>query len=225
MIGRHMLLAMPDPPARRPDWSRWEYEITWRYGPVILLLVGLAMLGAGISGICGTSISLTIIPVGFVCLVAGVALPRIQGRFTAGPQGISGEMRPWDERFYISGPAVAPKKDVVVEGPTAKVLIEAVPGSVVATQAPTLGDVWDALRQAGIRPEQSTMGYAHLRMPDGRVMSLPSPRMLDWRPASEDLLGILRSWDVHPVASGKYPAPSDLPSTKATGPVSPRITG
>lgn len=32
---------------------------------------------------------MTLLPIGLVCLLAGVVLPRIEGVFTAGPQGIS----------------------------------------------------------------------------------------------------------------------------------------
>ena len=57
--------------------ARWEYRILWRYGALFLVVVGLLAMGFGASDLAGTAISLTLLPVGFVCLVAGVVLPRI----------------------------------------------------------------------------------------------------------------------------------------------------
>ena len=82
----------------------------WRYGPLSLVLVGLSLLGFGASGLCGTAISLALLPLGFVCFIAGVALPRIEGMFTAGPHGISGRMlavHEIDTMYTATAPALA----------------------------------------------------------------------------------------------------------------------
>lgn len=50
-------------------------------------------------------------PIGFVCPVAGVILPRVEGHLTAGPSGLSAEVLPVHEldqpRYFVSGPALA----------------------------------------------------------------------------------------------------------------------
>ena len=66
--------------------ARWEYRILWRYGPLGLVVAGAALLAIGASGLCATAVSVTLLPIGLVCLVAGVVLPRIEGNFTAGPE-------------------------------------------------------------------------------------------------------------------------------------------
>jgi hypothetical protein len=35
-----------------------------------------------------TAVSVTLLPIGLVCLLAGVVLPRIEGVFTTGPRGV-----------------------------------------------------------------------------------------------------------------------------------------
>ena len=220
---------MQELPSSGSRGPRWEYMIPWLYGPLTLVVVGLALLGFGSSGLAGTSISVTMLLIGFICLVIGVALPRVEGSFTAGPEGITAQMRPVDEvekSFTATGPALAPAGEIVIEGETARVKVEAVPGKVeVAAPVPALGDVWDALEDAGFYPREAAGGTAFLQTPDGRSMSLPNRGFLDWRPVSEDLLAILRSWGVRPAASGKYHAPPHLPPDKATGPVSAKVTG
>ncbi len=58
---------------------RWEYRILWRYGPLGLVVAGAALLAIGASGLCATAVSVTLLPIGLVCLLAGVVLPRIEG--------------------------------------------------------------------------------------------------------------------------------------------------
>jgi hypothetical protein len=217
---------MPDVPASGRTRPRWEYQITWLYGPLILVVVGLALLGFGASGVSGTSISVAMLPIGLACLLAGVALPRIEGSFTAGPQGITAQMRPVDaiETFTVTGRAVTLMDNLVIEGDKARVIVDTSPEDVAGTRIPTLGDVWDALDQAGIVPTTVGLGHAHLEMPDSRTMSLPNRGFLDWRPASEDLLMILRTWGVQATVSGKYPVPPDLPPDNATEPIFPHMS-
>src|SRR6266571_5650932 len=89
---RHILLRMQNPAVPGVGEPRWEYKILWRYGALLLTAVGLLAMGFGAAGVCGTAISVTLLPLGFICLVAGVVLPRIEGKFTAGPSGLSAEI-------------------------------------------------------------------------------------------------------------------------------------
>src|SRR5229473_3168962 len=59
----------------------------------------------------------------------------------------------------------------------------------------------------GFRDLGAAMGRRYLEAPDGRTFELTNRGFLDWRPASGDLLELLASWGVRPVASGRYPVP------------------
>ena len=201
--------------------ARWEYRILWRYGALFLVVVGLLAMGFGASDLAGTAISLTLLPIGFVCLVAGVVLPRIEGKFTAGPSGLSAEImavhRLDQPRFVASAPALA----AVNFDP----LVDAEPPGADAEPARaqiTLGDVWDALDAGGhaLKFQGAGMGHAFLSSPDGRVLQIPNRGFWDHGIASAELVALLDSWEVRPVASGKYPAPPDLAREKLT-PVHP----
>lgn len=100
---------------------------------------------------------MTLLPIGFVSS-AGVALPRIEGKFTAGPSGMSADTiavhqldRP---RYIVSGPALAieqPEADLTGE-------LEAADLRPQLAGLIRLGDVWEALDAAGLRPE--AVGWA-----------------------------------------------------------------
>jgi hypothetical protein len=186
---------------------RWQYKILWRYGALLLVGVGLTTVAVAIAGVGNTAVSVTLLPIGFVSLVAGVVLPRIDGRFTAGPSGLSAEMFAVHEldrqpRFYASGPAV--------DG-TARLS----PASVAtsdATTSPrvTIGDVWDALDRAGVRLDNAGMGHAYFSLRGDRLLDMPNQGFMDWATASGDLLAVLDTWGIRPIASGKYPVPSNV---------------
>lgn len=177
---------------------RWEYRILWRYGALLLVAVGLAAMAVAATGVCGTAISVTLLPLGFVSLVAGVVLPRIEGKFTAGPSGLSAEVmavhRLDQARWVASGPALSP------EG-----------SSLTTSEEPqiTLGDVWDALGAAGLAPAQGALGTAYFSLADGRYLGIPNKGFFDHGIASDELLDVLGSWGVRPTASGRYPMPLD----------------
>ncbi len=75
-----------------------------------------------------------------------------------------------------------------------------------------VGDVWEAIDNSCFRPVRYTaaMGTAYLEGSDGRLIRLPNQSFLDWGLASEELLTILASWGVRPVASGRYPMPANV---------------
>jgi hypothetical protein len=84
-----------------------------------------------------------------------------------------------------------------------------------------LGDVWDALEErldvaGGFRDLGAATGRRYLEAPDGRTFELTNRGFLDWRPASGDLLELLASWGVKPIASGRYPVPPHVAPDKAT---------
>lgn len=197
--------------------SRWQYVILWRYGALVLAIVGLAMLGCGASGLCGTPISLSLMTLGFACLITGVVLPRIEGKFTAGTSGVTAELLAVHQldslTFVASAPAVAsPQPDTLVYGTTLT----------VATETPELlpiklGDVWDALEAAGFSniPGSNGMSKAALAGPEGRAIALHVRGALGWAIASADLLAQLESWRIRPVASGNYPFPATVDVEKA----------
>jgi hypothetical protein len=139
--------------------------------------------------------------------------------FTAGPHGISGRMlavHEIDTMYTATAPALAaPQVDAAVRGETTAAMADGRPAEQVK-----LGDVWDALDAGGFRPTQAAMGTAWLNGPDGRLITLPNQGFLDWRPAAVDLLALLASWGIQPVASGRYRVPPNLHPSKATAPVS-----
>lgn len=207
---------MKEPEADKP---RWEYRIIWRYGALLLIVVGLLSMGFGASGLCTTAISVALIPLGFICLVAGIVLPRIEGKLTVGPSQISADIVGLGtlDQLYMSTstPAVVLREIQTQEGVIA---IEAaqLPGAV------TLGDVWDALDAADIKPgsegevlnnqakfEGVGMGSAYFRLADGRTLKMPNRGFLDHGTASRELIAVLETWGIRPTASGKYPAPSE----------------
>jgi hypothetical protein len=205
------------PREREDQQARWEYKVTWRYGALLLILVGLLAMGFGASGLCTTTASAMLVPIGFVCLVAGVVLPRIEGKLTVGPSQISAEVvgvRTLDQlSVSTSAPAV-----VLSEVQTREGLI-----AIEAAQPPdaiTLGDVWDALEAAGVKRESGAeglnnqavfdgvgLGSAYFHLADGRRLRMPNRGFLDHGTASQELLDVLDGWGVHPKASGKYPVP------------------
>jgi len=196
-------------PNDREDDARWEYKVLWRYGALLLVVVGLAAMAVAISGAVETAVGVALLPIGFVSLVAGVVLPRIEGRFSAGPSGLSAEMlavhRLDQPRFYASGPAVDPPADHTGaengEGETT---------SSGAASRITIGDVWDALDTAGVQVDSAGMGHAYFRIRGDRLLDLPNKSFMDWALASSDLLAVLETWGIHPVASGNYPMPDNV---------------
>jgi hypothetical protein len=187
------------------DDPRWQYTILWRYGALLLVMTGLLILGLGAAGVAGTAISLALIPIGFISLVAGVVLPRIEGKFTASPSGLTAEIRAVHEldqpRYVISGPAIEPAdtershKTGTTDPDTARI---------------TIGDVWDALEARGLHADDVGLGHAYFRLREGRHLDMPNRGFMDWGTASDDLLAVLRTWGVEPVASGKYPIEADV---------------
>lgn len=184
---------MTESEARRA--ARWQYVIVWRYGPLGLIVLGLGMLGYGASGHPSAPVSLSLIPLGFASVVAGVVLPRIERRFAAGARGVAAELLAVHEldppTYTASGLALAP------------------PGAQGQAAQIKLGDVWDALESAGFRPGQAAMGKRFLEGPEGRTILLHQRGFFDWAVVSDELLAQLASWGVHPVPSGRYPVPPD----------------
>ncbi len=192
-----------------PGEPRWEYRILWRYGALLLAGVGLLAMGFGAAGVCGTPISLTLLPLGFVSLVAGVVLPRIEGKFTAGPSGLSAEViavhRLDQARYVLSGPALAADESLL--SGTSEVEPATEPEQ--PQNRVTLGDVWDALDAAGLHPSQGALGTAYFSLSEGRDFGIPNRGFFDHGIASNELVALLASLGVHPAASGKYPMPPD----------------
>jgi len=189
---------------REDPETRWEYKIIWRSGALLLLAVGLLAMGFGASGLCTTAISAILVPIGFICLVAGVVLPRIEGKLTVGPSQISADIlgiRTLDQlSVSTSAPAVVLREIQTREGLVA----------IEATQPPgaiTLGDVWDALDAAGVNPASEAealnnqavlegvgLGSAYFRLADGRTLKMPNRGFLDYGAASPELLAVLAAW-------------------------------
>jgi len=189
------------------DGARWEYRIIWRYGHLLLVLVGLALMACGAAGLSGTAVSATMLPLGLICLIAGVVLPRIEGKFSAGAHGLSGELAgitDLDPRFTysITGPAVA----VGLPAPAQN----AGDGEESPDEPRlTVGDVWDAIDSAGLRPEWVGSGQAYFKLPSGATLGIPNRGFVDGATASDDLLQELDSslGVRHIRASGNYPVP------------------
>ena len=183
---------------------RWQYKVLWRYGALLLVVVGLLAMGFGAAGVTGTPVDETLLSLGFISLVAGVVLPRIEGTFTAGPAGISGAVRgvrDLDPRWYaISGPALA---DDVASTAEADEAHNGSTNKPVAARI-TIGDVWDALEAAGIHADGAGMGHAYFTLGHDRSLDMPNRGFADWGTASDDLLAALQTWGIRPLASGKY---------------------
>jgi hypothetical protein len=207
--------------------ARWEYKIAWRYGPLLLIVVGLLAMGFGASGLCNTATSATLIPIGFISLVAGVVLPRIEGKLTVGPSRISADILGVSTLDQLSvstsAPAVLLREVQTREG------VHAIEAAQQAG-AVTLGDVWDALDAAGVKPRSGPgalnnqaefegvgLGSAYFRLADGRTLKMPNRGFFDHGVASSELLGVLDAWGIHPTASGNYPArPGSVQFVNAT---------
>jgi hypothetical protein len=71
----------------------------------------------------------------------------------------------------------------------------------------TVGDVWDALEDAGFQVTTLATGRRLLTGPQQQLIFLHGPELAGYRPAANDLLAQLGSWGVHAVASGKYHPP------------------
>jgi hypothetical protein len=198
---------MQDPPTGHYRHSRWQYVVLWRYGALLLAAVGLLAMGFGAAGVCGTAISASLLPLGFISLIAGVVLPRIEGKFTAGPSGLTAEMLAVHQLdaygYAVYGPAFADRQTspAMATGPESGV--EPTPRE----EQIALGDVWDALMASGVEPRAVAGGHAYFYLPDGRQLVVPNHTFADWGIASDELLAVLASWGVRPTASGKYPFP------------------
>jgi hypothetical protein len=168
--GRQILLRMQDPAVPGAGEPRWEYKILWRYGALLLVVVGLLAMGFGAAGVCGTAISATLLPLGLISLVAGVVLPRIEGKFTAGPTRLSAEILAVHQLdppiFIASGPALAVEQPGTVAGE-----LETAAGTAPADGRITIDDVWDALDAAGLRPDGVGAGSAYFHLSEGRAIS------------------------------------------------------
>lgn len=184
---------------------RWQYKVLWRYGALLLVVVGLLAIAFGAADVTGQSTSVTLLSIGFASLVAGVVLPRIEGKFTAGPSGVSAEVlavHHLDPQFAITGPALAQDSDDGGAGAEAD----------QKPQGPrvTIGDVWDALEAAGVRSDAAAMGHAYFVLRGDHTLEMPNRGFIDWGFASDDLLAVLDTWGIHPTASGKYPPRVDV---------------
>ncbi len=177
----------------------------WRYGALLLVVVGLLAMAFGAAGVIAAPVDETLITLGFLSLVAGVVLPRIEGSFAAGPTGVSGAMRGVQDldpgRYVITGSAVAPDVGASsVDGEVQK------NGGEPSAMRITIGDVWDALEAAGIHADAAGMGHAYFTLRNDVSLNMPNRGFADWGTASDDLLSVLRTWGIEPVASGKYTA-------------------
>lgn len=179
---------------------RWQYSISWRYGHLLLTVAGLALLALGANDVEPTTISVTMMTLGFLMAVLGVAFPRMRGTFTADPAGIGADMLPIADVdpliAVVSVPAAAPA--LAIEGPAAQ----------VSRGALRIGDVRDALVEADFRAVEQ-MGTISYQGPDGRGIRLPGTRVLDDEPVSDDLAKTLNALAIHLVASGKYRQPGE----------------
>jgi hypothetical protein len=163
-------------------------------------------MGFGAAGVCGAAISLALIPIGFVGLVAGVVLPRIEGKFTAGPSGLTAEMLAVHQldqpRYVLSGPALATERPRTTDVDGTSTGGATLPD----TERITIGDVWDALDACGLRADAAATGHAYFQLRGDRHLDMPNRGFMDWGTASDELLAVLGTWGVQPYASGKYPA-------------------
>jgi hypothetical protein len=71
----------------------------------------------------------------------------------------------------------------------------------------TVGDVWDALESAGLRPHQGALGTAYFALSDDRHVGIPNRGFFDHGIASDEILALMASWGVRPTESGAYPMP------------------
>jgi hypothetical protein len=71
----------------------------------------------------------------------------------------------------------------------------------------TIGDCWESLDTGSVQPTGLGLGSAYFTLSDG-YLKMPNRTFVDHGAASDQLLGVLASWGLHPTASGRYPAPS-----------------
>jgi hypothetical protein len=219
-LARILVGVNGEPASPYGGGPRWQYVILWRYGALGLAMTGVAMIGVGASGVAGVPISLALLPLGFASLIAGVILPRIEGKFTAGSSGVSAELLAVHKLDILSFTASAPALATAdghgqLDGDETG---DITPG--LTAEAIKLGDVWEALELAGFQVTQAGMSKAFLEGPQGRSIGLHVPEALGWATASDDLVAQLATWDIRPVASGRYPIPPDVPLAGAAYPYS-----
>src|SRR5262245_48389432 len=77
---------------QHPASPRWQYAVVWRYGPLGLVLLGLAMIAYAMAAERSDAATVSLLTLGLVSVVAGVVLPRIEGEVSAGGQGVAGKL-------------------------------------------------------------------------------------------------------------------------------------
>jgi hypothetical protein len=182
--------------------ARWQYAIVWRYGALLLILVGLGLIACALAGVTAV-IPAALLPIGFAALVAGVVLPRVKGRFS-GPGKVGADllgvheldMRP---AYRYTSPSVEAAEDVA-----------ALPASSDDSNAPavvTMADVIRALRAAPnveSRDDRWTTTYVG---PDGSSVQVPvhgTEAFFQSKAADDLLLRIVRDWDIGIQPTGQH---------------------
>jgi hypothetical protein len=177
-----------------PASLRWQYAIVWRYGPLGLVLLGLAMIAYAMAADRSDATTVSLLTLGLVSVVAGVVLPRIEGEFSASGQGVAGKLLSVTQldpgRFVVEGPALASDSKEPIAYQDSNI---------------TIGDVWDELEAHGFRVIDAAAGQRFLRDNSGHELLLSSRDHVGARIASPELLAQIRAWGLNPTASGRYP--------------------
>jgi hypothetical protein len=175
---------------------RWQYAVVWRYGPLGLVLLGLAMIVYAMVDDKSDAVTISLLTLGFVSVLAGIVLPRIEGEFSASGQGVTGKLlsvTQLDSRRYVAvGPALASDSKEPIADQDTRI---------------TVGDVWDELEAHGFRVIDAATGQRLLRDGSGHQLELSSRDHGGWQIVSPELLRLVRAWGLNPTASGKYSSP------------------
>jgi hypothetical protein len=174
-----IMLAMDD---QHEAQLRRQYVILWRYGALAPVLVGLAMLGFGASGMQGEPISVTFISLGFLSVVAGVVLPRIEGKFSAGGSGVAAELLAVHKIDFLRYNASAPVLRELSATETRVAIESGHPPNPIKP-----GDVSDALEANGYKVTSAATGKRNLEGPHGHREAQVAAQ--NWRLRCKVLLG------------------------------------
>jgi hypothetical protein len=93
------------------DYQAFKRAYRWPllYGPWVLGLIGLVMIGVGLFVDRPGQVALTSIGFGAAMLIAGVLLPRMQGQLELGPSGVKGAVHALPAAFMAAAVTTARK--------------------------------------------------------------------------------------------------------------------
>jgi hypothetical protein len=188
---------------------RWQYLYLWRYGPLVLVVMGFLMILNAMLADRSDAVIIAWLTLGLISVITGVILPRAEGDFRATSTGVAGSLLRVTELdvgtadFAVSGPAIASAGLVERDDRAESILI---------------GDVWEKLLRNNFEVVEGMLGSRALQDADGREVVLPALDAAGSREASPELLTTIRAWGIEPTASGRYRSAEWMSYESGSGP-------